>query len=514
MSKPNQLRAGVVLSYLNMGLGSLIPFFYTPIMLRLLGQSEYGLYGLASSVTGYLSLLSFGLGSTIVRYLSMYRANGEKEQEERTMGLFILLYSAVGVLVLIGGWILSNNVEPIFHRGLTGDELIKIRALVQIMAFNLAISFPISVFGSVIVAHERYVYRQCINLFSTVAAPCANLVALFLGYASVGMAVAGTVMQVVMLPLYVVYCVRHIGLRPRFSRMPAGLIKEMFGFTAFVFLGSVVDMLFWATDKVILGMEASTAAIAVYNIGVTFNSMMTNLSSAVSGVLQPRVTVMVTQEATSDQLTELFIRVGRLQYLIIALALSGFAVFGRQFLHIWAGDGYADSYWIALITLIPLTVPLIQNTGINIVMAQNKHKFRSIVYLVIAILNVISTYLIVPYLGGFGAALCSGVSYLLGQGIIMNWFYWKKTKINIPLFWKNILKMSIFPIGWMLLGLFSSRYIVYDANWLAFFAGVLVYAAIYAVGMYAFCMNEYEKSVVLGVVNKIARPIKRLAGRR
>lgn len=514
MSKPNQLRAGVVLSYLNMGLGSLIPFFYTPIMLRLLGQSEYGLFGLANSVTGYLSLLNFGLGSTIVRYISMYRANGEKEQEERTMGLFILLYSAVGVLVLIGGWILSNNVEPIFHRGLTGGELIKIRTLVRIMAFNLAISFPISVFGSVIVAHERYVYRQCINLLGTVAAPCANLIALFLGYASVGMAVAGTVMQVVMLPLYVVYCVRSIGLRPRFSKMPAGLIRDMFGFTAFVFLGSVVDMLFWATDKVILGMEASTVAIAVYNIGATFNSMITNLSTAVSGVLQPRVTVMVTREAPTDQLTDLFIQVGRLQYLVVALALSGFVVFGRQFLRIWAGDGYAESYWIALITLIPLTIPLIQNTGINIVMAQNKHKFRSIVYLIIAVVNAISTYLVVPYLGGIGAALCSGVSYVLGQGIIMNWYYWKKTKIDIPLFWRNILKMSIFPIILILLGLFSSRYIAYDANWLIFFAGAIVFAAIYAVGMYALCMNEYERSIVLGGVSKIAAPIKRFLGRR
>ena len=59
-------------------------------------------------------------------------------------------------------------------------------------------------------------------------------------------------------------------------------------------------MLFWATDKVILGMEASTAAIAVYNIGVTFNSMFTNLSTAVSGVLQPKVTIMVKQKPPSQ----------------------------------------------------------------------------------------------------------------------------------------------------------------------------------------------------------------------
>ena len=166
MSKPNQLRVGVIMTYINLALGSLIPMFYTPVILRLLGQSEYGLLGLAQSITGYLSLLSFGLGSTIIRYLSIYRADNDKDGEERVMGLFIAIYSCVSVLVLIGGWILSCYVEPIFHKGLTGAELDKIKILIRIMSFNMAISFPISVFGSVIVAHERYIYRQAINIFS------------------------------------------------------------------------------------------------------------------------------------------------------------------------------------------------------------------------------------------------------------------------------------------------------------------------------------------------------------
>ena len=125
--KINQLRAGVVMTYLNIGLGSIIPFIYTPIMLRLLGQSEYGLYSLANSVVGYLSLLSFGLGSTIVRYVAKYRAEGNKEQEEKVVGLFISMYSALALLVLIVGWVISYNVEPIFHRGLTKDEIEKIK---------------------------------------------------------------------------------------------------------------------------------------------------------------------------------------------------------------------------------------------------------------------------------------------------------------------------------------------------------------------------------------------------
>ena len=416
----SQLRAGVLLTYLNIGLGSLIPIFYTPVMLRILGQSEYGLYSLANSVVGYLSLLTFGLGSTIVRYVAKYRAEGNKEGEEKVIGLFLLMYSVLAIFVLIGGAVLSDNVETIFHRGLTDAEISKITILIRIMSFNMAISFPISVFGSIIMAHERYIYRQAVNILSTVAVPCANIVILYMGYGSIGMTMVSTGLQFLMLPLNVGYCFCILKIRPKFRKLPIKLIKEIISFSVFVFIGSIVDMLFWSTDKLILGMLTSTAVVAVYNVGSTFNSMMTSISTAFSGVLMPKTTGMITKGATSEQLTALFIRIGRLQYLIIALALSGFIVFGHDFKLLRAGKGYEEAYYIALVTLIPLSIPLIQNTGLSIVTAQNKHQFRSMVYLIIAIANVISTYLVVPLMGGFGAALCSGISYIIGQGLIIH----------------------------------------------------------------------------------------------
>lgn len=505
--KVNQLRAGVVMTYLNIGLGSFIPFLYTPIMLRLLGQSEYGLYSLANSVVGYLSLLSFGLGSTIVRYVAKYRAEENKEQEEKVIGLFILMYSVLSILVLAAGWIISCNVGPIFHRGLTDAEIDKIAVLVRIMAFNTAISFPISVFGSIVMAHERYIYRQAVNILSTIAAPCGNLIALYLGFGSIGLTIVTTVIQFTMLPLNAVYCFKVLQVRPRFRRLPVGLIKELMQFSVFIFLGSVVDMLFWATDKVVLGMLASTAVVAVYNIGGSFNVMMTNISTAFSGVLTPKVTVMVTRDASQGQLTELFIRIGRLQYLMIALALSGFIVFGRQFIILWAGPDYESAYYIALATLIPLAVPLIQNTGLSIVVAQNKHQFRSIVYLVIAVLNVISTYLVVPHWGALGAAVCSGISYTVGQIIIMNIYYYKVTRLDILAFWTNIAKMSVIPGSMIIVGILGI-WKMDLSSWGTLLLMILIYTIIYAAGMYFLSMNDYEKDVVRKPVIKVMRKIR------
>lgn len=502
MKKINQLRTGVILSYINLGISCIIPFLYTPIMLRMLGQQEYGLYSLAHSVISYLTLLSFGFGSTIIRYISKYRAEGNRDAVERTFGFFLGVYVFLGALVFIVGCMVSNYVEPIFHKGLTEAEIGKVHILIIIMSFNTMLSFPISVFSSIITSYERYVYRKLIDMISTVAAPIFNLVALYMGLASVGMSMASTVLQFLMLPLNMIYCFKVLKIKPQFKRIPIALIKEMVGFSFYVFIATIVDLLFWSTDKVILGMLASSTAVAIYNVGGTFNNTVISLSTSISGVLTPRITGMVVKDASKDQLTELFVKVGRLQYFVMALIISGFAVFGQAFIHLWAGDEYADAYWIAVLTMFPLCIPLIQNTGLSIVVAQNKHKFRSLTYLGIAIINVISTYLVVPYLGGIGAALCSCITYLVGQGLIMNVYYFKVTGINIPLFWKNIGKMSIVPGGMLAIGIFMNSKVELD-RWGLFLSAVIIYTVLYCLGMYKFALNQYEKGIVCQPIRKI-----------
>ena len=87
----NQFKIGVILSYVNNGVILLIGLVYTPIMIRFLGQSEYGLYSLIGSLVGYLSILDMGLGNAIVRYTARNRAIGNKQNEYQLNGMFLFL---------------------------------------------------------------------------------------------------------------------------------------------------------------------------------------------------------------------------------------------------------------------------------------------------------------------------------------------------------------------------------------------------------------------------------------
>jgi O-antigen/teichoic acid export membrane protein len=257
-------------------------------------------------------------------------------------------------------------------------------------------------------------------LIETIAAPIINLALLYAGFGVIGLASGTIVVGLLSGLIYLYYCFKKLGIYPVFNNLPLFILKELAGFCAFVFLSSIVDMLYWATDKVLIGAMLGSAAVAVYNIGGTFTAMLQNMALAISSVFSPRVNIMVANNESNDALSELLIRIGRLQYLLISLILSGYIVFGQDFIRLWAGPEYSDAYYVALLTMIPLSVPLIQNIAFAILMARNKHQFRSIMYAIVAVINLVSTWLVLPYFGIIGAAVCTAAAFVLGNGIIMN----------------------------------------------------------------------------------------------
>ena len=505
--KLNQVKAGAFLNLVSLMVSNLIPFVYTPIMLRLLGQSEYGLFGIANSFMGYLNLLNFGISGTIVRYISKCRALNDKQGEERMFGLFIKIYSVIGIAIMIAGTILAFNLG-FYERSLTPDELSLLKKLVLIMTFNTAVFLPLSPFSAIVTAHEKFVFSKCLGMLISILSPIINIILLYHGFGSLGLMFCSTLSNIIGNVAYIFYVTKHLGIHPQFTKAPSGVLREIFGFSAFVFLGHVVDMLYWATDKLIIGWAVGAVGTAVYNIGASFNVYITSISTAISGVLMPRVTTMAVKDTPKDEFTNLFIKVGRLQFIIISFILSAFVAFGRQFIALWAGPGYEDAYVVALLTMIPVTIPLIQNTGLNILYAANKHKFRSIVYAVIAIANVVLTFWWVESYGIVGAAIATCIAYVIGNILIINWYYYKKIGIDIPLFWKNILKMSpvMFIMGtvwWFILDG------VVFSGWMMFLGYAVIYTIIYCLLAYFFMLDQYEKDLLTGPVKKIFQKIRK-----
>lgn len=156
----NQLKAGILLNYVVIILNMILGLLYTPYMLRMLGQSEYGLYSLVASVISYLTVLDLGIGNAIVRYTAKYRAEGKTTEQYEMFGMFLVLYIVIGVITLFAGAGLYTNLDYFFKDTMTIEEIDKARIMMLFLIFNLAVTFPMSIFGSIINAYEHLYFPK------------------------------------------------------------------------------------------------------------------------------------------------------------------------------------------------------------------------------------------------------------------------------------------------------------------------------------------------------------------
>ena len=500
----NQLKAGVFLNYVIIGLNALVGLLYTPYMLRMMGQSEYGLYSLVTSIIAYLTIMDFGFGNAIIRYTAKFRAEGKEKEQSEMFGMFMVLYSVIGVLALLGGILLYMNVDNMFGNTMTDVELEKAKIMMLILAFNLAVTFPFSIYNSVITAYEDFVFQKSLNIVRIILNTVVMVCLLEMGYRAIAMVITQTVFNLLTLLLNAVYCKRKLKIKFIYGKFQWGFLKEVAIYSFWVFLNAIMDRIYWSTGQFVLGAVSGTTAISVFAVAITLVNMYMQFSTAISGVFLPRVTAMVATNKSDIEISDLFIRTGRLQYIILAFILSGFIVFGKSFVNIWAGPGYDDTYIITLMFFVALLVPLIQNVGITVLQARNEMKFRSILYIIIAVVSLAFQVVLAKKYDGIGCGIAISGSLLLGQGLIMNIYYKIRQRIDIARFWKEIFKMSIVPILMTIIGLYVINRV--DLSSIAsFLIGIVIYSIVYIPMFWKFSMSEYERGLLKEPIRKIIK---------
>lgn len=498
----NQRKAGAILSYLSMFFGFGINIIYTPYMLRKLGVSEYGLYTLVASTINYLSLLSFGLGASYIRIYSRYKSNKEEKKISELNGMYLSVFIGIAVLSLIIGGFLANKINLLFGSKLTVHELETAKILMFILTLNITLTFPKSIFNIYIQANERFIFSKLLQMFNVFLTPILTVVALFMGYKSKGLVMVTLIMQIVTFIGSIIYCKKKLKMTIKFNNFDFKLMKEIFVFSSFIFLEMVIVEINWNVDKIILGRYWGSSKVAIYGVASLLNSYYVLISTNISNVFVTKINEIVVKNESEKELSNIFTKIGRIQFLIMMLILSGIYIFGKSFIKMWAGSEYLNAYYILLILITPLSIPLIQNIGVLIQKAKNKHRFRSYVFFVIAIINVLVSIPLSKEYGGIGAAIGTSISLITGPCLIMNWYYYKHLKIDIKYFWKEIFRILPSLIIPIITG--SYIYITFDLTKINnFFKFGVIYTLVYMISIWFLGMNNYERQLIKKILKKL-----------
>lgn len=499
---------GVIFSYILMIFESLSSILFTPYLIRCLGDSEYGIYGLVASVTAYLYLLDLGVGNAIVRYMAKYRFDGDKKNERNLMATVLIFYGIIAVIVLAVGVALNFFLPNIFGTGLSAQELELAGKMLQITVMTAAVSLFFSPVTKMIVAYEKFVLSKCIDIVKI----CVRV-----GLCCFVLAFGGKGIAVVSINLFVtlgvgvfsmLYVFIKLKVTPHFKGIHFGFIKEIWGYTFFIMLQMVATQINSMVDHILIGafVAASSTYLAIYTAATQITQYFQSVGSAVNGVLMPSVVKMVENDASVEELQTEMIKISRLIFMFLGIIFVGFALFGKDFMALWAGQDFKDGYYAALIIMFPMTLSLSQSIGTQILWALNKHKIQAVLKICLAVLNIFLTYLLIQWNSIIGASLGTGIALLLGDVVVMNIVFRKDIGISIWQYYVGTIK-GILPalvVSGVAGYLFS--FIGLD-GWIGLIVNVAFVCVVYVAAMCIFGLNKGERKMFarMPILNKILK---------
>lgn len=494
-TRNNQIKIGVILSYLLIILNTLYGLFITPYMTGQLGASEYGVYKTISSLSSSLMVLDLGIGSTVMRFVAKYRATKNEKSIPNFFAMGLLQATALcGVIFVIGVGVLFA-IKPVYSATFSQTELQKAQILFCILLINMLLHVFENVINGVITGCNRFRFGNGIKVIRLLSRVLLIVILLPICSSSIVLVLIDLTITIVSIVIEMLYVIQVLKIKPKYSHWDRALFFESGKYTLLMFLTSIATQVNNNLDNVIIGAISGPALVTVYSMGLLIFGMYENLSTSVSGVMLPTVTNLLEEENSEAKLQDFIVKVGRIQFLLLGAAVIGFLCIGKDFIHAWLGDGYEDVYIITLILMIPSLFELCVNVCLSILRAKNKLGFRTTVLFASTILNAIVTILSVKYWSYIGAAFGTAASFIIGSLIVMNLYYYKKFHLPMLKIYRQITKGI-----WLCLAISGtvlfmvSRYIC--GSWTAIIINVAVFGVAYGITLVAFGLTPQEKNSI------------------
>lgn len=494
----SKISNSIIISYISILFTLISGFLYTPWLIRELGTSDYAIYSIATSLIVYFTV-DFGMGATITRFVAKYRAQGNQHKINGILGISLKLYLIIDVVALVTLIILFFFIEGLYQ-GLTLDEIMRLKVVYIIIGMMTICSIPLMPLNGVYTAYGRVHNVKIFDLVTKLLTILLVCICLYAGHGLYLMVLINAGITVLMNCFKLLFLAKKEHFRINLRYRNNEILKEMFFFSVWLAIAMIADKFFFSVEPSLLGIFSNSTQVAIFAVAAQMEGYVLLFADGLNGIFLPQVTNMVVQKESTEKITSLMIQVGRLQLVVVTALILGIFTQGRDFIEIWFGRDYRDSYYAVIIVLIPCFVHLTQGIAAEMIYATNNVKYRAISYCVGAVVNIGVTISLAPKFGAIGAAIGIAMGFLIGHELIMNLVYRYKLKLNIKRFFLCCHGKMIIPALFSTIsGLLISHYIS-----IAGMKGVLLkcilWLIIYCALVYMVYLNKQEKKMIKGLL--------------
>ena len=409
VNSKKQITFGAILSYISIAVNILAGLLYTPWMIETIGKSDYSLFTLANSLIT-MFVVDFGLSSATARFVAVYKAEGNQKKINDFLGAVYKLYIFVDIVIMIILTAIFFRINSIYVK-LSPEEIYRFKVVYIIAAANSLIVFPFVTLNGILTAYEKFIYIKLGDLIYRVLIVGLMVLALLNGFGLYAIVTVNAFASISIVIYKLLIIRRQTDIKVNFRHRDKGLYKQIFGFSVWVTVNTLAQRLIFNITPSILGIVASSGAIAVFGIVVTIEGYVYILTGAINGMFMPKISRLNIEENSNRKLTDLLIKVGRFQYFLNGLILSGFFVCGKAFIELWMGADYMEAYYGIMLVLIPGIFFNSLQIANTLIIVRNKVKHQAIIGVAVGLVNVAVSFVLSRFYGVIGACVSIFVAY-------------------------------------------------------------------------------------------------------
>jgi len=402
---------GIYFSYLHKVVAGACLFFITPIILKNLGQSTYGIWVVLYSVFGYFMMLDVGFNTAISKYTAEYMALDKKEVLNRIISSVFMVLIGIGFLIVL----ICIGVVPLFLRyfKVSADLYYEAKIAFLIMSINTALFLISGVYANTIYGLQRVDIWQKYGIVQLITNALLTIFLLYIGIGLVGISIAYLLSTLLIFILYIVFIkTSNYGIVIKPSLFDKKILKDIAPYSSRSFVLASCGRVLYYTDYIVIGFFLGSASVAPYEITYKICFYATYIVAPISTSVFPQFSSLFAT-GNYETLRRLYLRIVKLS-LAIMMSVGIFLIaFGSAFINLWVGkENFAGTNVLWALVLMAFMHALGTPSGL---LLQGIGKNVGLIYMILidAILNLTLSIILVQKIGIFGVALGTLIAHLI-----------------------------------------------------------------------------------------------------
>lgn len=425
-------RIGIAFSYGYTVINMVCGLFLSSFLLRILGDTEYGIYQTIASFANYLVLLEFGTGTVMTRNISTCRGRNASQQEinQNVSTIWTLTNFLSGVILLISV-LFYFLIGRIYSASLLPEQITYAKKIFIFVTIYLVVSFYCQTLNGIILAFEHYSFSSIQGITRTLIRTVTLIFLIYSYRYALLIAVVDMALSLVLFSSSLIYCLLKLKVNFRISLFSHSILRNSIPLCTAIFLQAIANQANNNVDKFLIGIRLSPESVALYSIALYIFSIFSSLTTIPISLYAPQISKEMSRGIEKKTLINHLIYPCRLVAVVGGMIIFGFISAGKQFICLLYGQSYLQAWPIAIILMFPMYLNMVNGVLINVLDFLNKRMIRSEILTVTTIANIVLTLFWLNRWGIIGAALATAVCTTLGQVIVMNIYYAKAMKIPV-----------------------------------------------------------------------------------